>query len=76
MVPFGAGTSLEGQVLALNGGVCIDLSQMNAVLRVSVEDLDATVAGGRHAPSAQQASREHRPDVLRGSRAPTRRSEA
>jgi D-lactate dehydrogenase (cytochrome) len=46
MVPFGAGTSLEGQVLALRGGVAIDLSQMNTVLRVSVDDLDATVEAG------------------------------
>jgi D-lactate dehydrogenase (cytochrome) len=46
MVAFGAGTSLEGQVLALRGGVCIDLTQMNKILRVSVEDLDVTVQAG------------------------------
>jgi D-lactate dehydrogenase (cytochrome) len=46
IVAFGAGTSLEGQVLALRGGVCIDLTQMNKILRVSVEDLDVTVQAG------------------------------
>ncbi len=46
MVPFGTGTSLEGHVAALKGGICIDLSQMNRVLRVGVEDLDATVEAG------------------------------
>lgn len=46
VVPFGAGTSLEGHVHALRGGICIDMRQMNRVLRVSVEDLDATVEAG------------------------------
>jgi D-lactate dehydrogenase (cytochrome) len=46
MIPYGVGTSLEGHVLANSGGVCIDLSQMNKVLAVHVEDLDATVQAG------------------------------
>ena len=46
LVPFGAGTSLEGQVNALEGGVSVDLSQMSRILRISVEDLDATVEAG------------------------------
>ena len=46
IVPYGAGTSLEGHILALKGGISIDVSQMNEVLRVSPEDLDCTVQAG------------------------------
>jgi D-lactate dehydrogenase (cytochrome) len=46
VVPFGAGSSLEGHVNALAGGVSIDMSRMNRVLRVSADDLDATVEAG------------------------------
>ena len=46
IVPFGAGTSLEGHVQALRGGISIDLRDMNRVVRVSTEDLDGTVEAG------------------------------
>jgi D-lactate dehydrogenase (cytochrome) len=46
VVPFGAGSSLEGHVNALRGGVSIDMSRMNRVLRISADDLDCTVEAG------------------------------
>ena len=46
VVAYGTGTSLEGHIAALEGGVCIDVSQMNAVLRVNADDMDATVEAG------------------------------
>ncbi len=46
IVPYGAGTSLEGHVAAAQGGVCVDLTRMNRILRTSVADMDATVEAG------------------------------
>jgi D-lactate dehydrogenase (cytochrome) len=46
VVPFGAGTSLEGGVSAPYGGVSLDLSRMDTVLSVNLADLDAVVQAG------------------------------
>ena len=46
VIAWGSGTSLEGHVLALHGGVTIDLSQMNAMVAVHAQDLTATVQAG------------------------------
>ena len=46
IIPFGTGTSLEGGIAALAGGITIDLSGMQRILRVSPEDLDVTVQAG------------------------------
>jgi len=46
MVPFGAGTSLEGHVQAVEGGITIDLRELNRIVRIGADDLDATVEAG------------------------------
>jgi D-lactate dehydrogenase (cytochrome) len=46
VIPFGVGSSLEGHLLAVQGGVSIDLSRMNRVLQVQAEDLTVTVQAG------------------------------
>ncbi|CUH66468.1 putative FAD-linked oxidoreductase [Thalassovita gelatinovora] len=46
LIGWGAGTSLEGQAQAFQGGVSVDFSNMNKLLRVSPEDMDVTVQPG------------------------------
>ncbi len=46
VIPFGAGTSCEGHIHALRGGVTCDMSQMNRVTAIRPDDLDCTVEAG------------------------------
>ena len=46
IVPFGVGTSLEGGVGATAGGICVDLTGLDRILRIGAEDMDATVEAG------------------------------
>jgi D-lactate dehydrogenase (cytochrome) len=46
VIPFGVGSSLEGHLLAVEGGISIDVSRMNKILSVNPEDLTVTVQAG------------------------------
>lgn len=46
VIPYGAGTCMEGQTTALFGGVCVDLSRMDQVIAVNAEDFDCVIQAG------------------------------
>ena len=46
VIPFGVGSSLEGHLLAVQGGVSIDLSRMTSIVKLHAEDLTVTVQAG------------------------------
>jgi D-lactate dehydrogenase (cytochrome) len=46
IIAYGSGSSLEGHLLAVQGGITIDLSEMNKVISINAEDLTATVQAG------------------------------
>ncbi len=46
IIPYGAGSSLEGHLLAIQGGISLDVSRMNQVLSINADDLTVTVQPG------------------------------
>ncbi|MBO6884610.1 MAG: FAD-binding protein [Marivita sp.] len=46
VIPYGIGSSLEGHIVPIHGGITVDTSRMNKVLRINESDLDAVVEPG------------------------------
>ena len=76
VVPFGAGTSLEGHVIPLRGGISLDLTRLNAIVALRPDDLTATVQAGRDAARSSRPPPGRTASASRSTPAPTRRSAA
>jgi D-lactate dehydrogenase (cytochrome) len=59
VTPFGAGSSLEGHVIPVQGGISLDLTRMTRILAVSPSDLTATVEAGVTRTALERAAAEH-----------------
>jgi len=46
IIPYGVGTSLEGHIIPIRGGITVDTSRLNSVLQINAEDMDAIVQPG------------------------------
>lgn len=59
IIPFGAGSSLEGHVLPIHGGVSVDLTRMNRILAIHPGDLDVVIEAGVTRLQLERALGEH-----------------
>lgn len=59
IVPFGAGSSVEGQVIPVEGGLSLNFSEMNKIVKVRPEDFDVTVQPGVTRKQLNEALRHH-----------------
>ncbi len=59
VVPFGAGSSLEGHVIPVEGGISLDLTRMDGILEIAPENLTATVQPGVLRSALERAAAEH-----------------